>query len=47
MGKNEDLDAEIQSHLRMAAQDKVAAGQSPRDAGDTTLREFGNVSLVK
>ena len=45
--KNEDLEAEIQSHLQMAAQDKVAAGQSPRDARDATLREFGNVGMVK
>ena len=45
--KNDDLDAEIQSHLRMAAQDKLAAGQSPRDARDAALREFGNVGLVK
>lgn len=47
MDKNDDLDAEIQSHLRMAAQDKLASGQSSRDARDSTLREFGNVGLVK
>ena len=45
--KNDDLEAEIQSHLRMAAQDKLASGQSPRDARDSTMREFGNVGLVK
>lgn len=45
--KDNDLDAEIQSHLQMAAQEKLAAGQSPRDARDATLREFGNVGLVK
>ena len=45
--KDADLDAEIQSHLHMAARDRVAAGEDPYAARNGALREFGNVGLVK
>lgn len=45
--KNQDLDAEIQSHLRMSAEEKLQPGQAPSEARDAALREFGNVGLVK
>jgi len=45
--KDEELDDEIQSHLGMAARDRVQSGENPRDAQDAAKREFGNVGLVK
>lgn len=42
-----DLDAEVQSHLQMAAQDRVEQGEATQDARDAALREFGNISMVK
>jgi predicted permease len=41
------LDAEIRSHLEMAASDHAAHGDSAMDAAAAARREFGNVSLVK
>ncbi|HET9741590.1 MAG TPA: ABC transporter permease [Terriglobales bacterium] len=45
--KQKDLDAEINSHLDMAARDHKEQGSSDREARETALREFGNVGLVK
>ena len=45
--KDSALNDEIQSHLRMAARDRMQRGESARDARDASLREFGNVGLVK
>lgn len=45
--KNTELDAEIESHIRMAVAERVERGQ---DAGQARLeveREFGNTALVK
>ncbi len=42
-----DLDDEIQSHLAMAAAERIARGESPRDAIAAARREFGNVGHVK
>ncbi len=45
--REEDLEAEIQSHLRMALQDRVERGE-PVDQASRFIRcEFGNVGLVK
>ena len=41
-----DLSEEIESHLRMAAADRVARGESPETARREAMREFGNVPLV-
>jgi putative ABC transport system permease protein len=41
------LDEEIESHLRMAAQDRVERGETPEQAEAAARREFGNVGLVK
>ena len=46
-GRDDNLDDEIQSHLNMAIQDRIARGQSPEEARAGALREFGNVGLVK
>lgn len=45
--KQEELEQELQSHLQMAACDRVERGQSPSDAAHFARREFGNVGLVQ
>jgi len=42
--REHDLDDEIQSHIRMAIQDRVDAGQDPKRARAEVLREFGGVA---
>jgi len=44
--RKSDLAEEIDSHLKMAIADRVARGESPREARETTMREFGNVPMV-
>jgi predicted permease len=41
-----ELAEELESHLRMAAADRVEQGASPGDARREAMREFGNVPLV-
>ncbi|HXX24819.1 MAG TPA: ABC transporter permease [Terriglobia bacterium] len=41
------LDEEVRSHLRMAAQERIARGESAEQARVSAVREFGNVGLVK
>jgi predicted permease len=38
-----DLDDEIRGHLRMAIDDRIAAGEDPESARLTAMKEFGNV----
>ncbi len=45
--KDEELDAEIRSHLDEAIRDRLARGEAPDEARANALREFGNVGLVK
>ncbi|HEV2351990.1 MAG TPA: ABC transporter permease [Terriglobia bacterium] len=45
--REKDLDDEVQAHLRMAAQERIAAGESAEQARVSAVREFGNVDLVK
>src|SRR5215467_2756870 len=45
--QEKELDDEIQSHLRMAAQDRIEAGRNPRDAEAEARRELGNQGLIK
>ena len=42
-----DLDAEIESHLALAAADKRDRGATPEAARKEAEREFGNAALVK
>lgn len=42
-----ELDEEIQSHLRMAVQDRIERGEVARHAQDSARREFGNIGLIK
>jgi predicted permease len=41
------LDEEVQSHLHMAAQERIEQGESTEQAHASAVREFGNVGLVK
>ena len=45
--RQEDLDEEVRSHLRMAAEERLEQGESVEQARVSALREFGNVGLVK
>jgi len=45
--KDAELEAEIRSHLEMAARDRARDGQTLRAAQDAARREFGNVGLIK
>jgi predicted permease len=45
--RERDLEDEIQSHLRMAEDDRVAGGESPEQASRRARLEFGNVALAK
>jgi predicted permease len=45
--KDEDLDDEIESHLKMAVRERVERGESSAQAEVSARREMGNVGLVK
>lgn len=45
--RGDELQEEIESHLRMAAAERVARGDSEQVARRGALREFGNVPLVQ
>ena len=44
--QQEELYTELQSHLQMAAQERVDRGESPTEAAQAARREFGNLELV-
>ena len=45
--REQDLDEEIQTHIRMAIEERVAQGQSRAEAERAVRREFGDVTRVK
>jgi len=45
--REEELEAEIRSHLEMAARDRMERGETAGHARESARREFGNVALVK
>jgi predicted permease len=45
--RDDELDEEIRSHLRMAIRERVERGETPEQARAAAQREFGNVGLVK
>ncbi len=45
--REEELDEEVQGHLRMAAQERMEQGETVEQARASAAREFGNVTLVK
>ena len=42
-----DLDQEIQEHLRMATEENISRGMSPREAKEAARRSFGGVDQMK
>ena len=45
--RDRELDDEIRAHLNMAAAERVARGEHPREAEQAARREFGNELLVR
>ena len=45
--RRNDIGDEIEAHLQMAIRDRIERGESPDEARDAALREFGNVDLVQ
>jgi putative ABC transport system permease protein len=45
--RDAELDEEIRGHLAMAIADRIARGESPKDAAAAARREFGNVGYTK
>ncbi|HKW56070.1 MAG TPA: ABC transporter permease [Candidatus Acidoferrum sp.] len=45
--REHELDEELQSHLEMAASDRMERGEKREMARSAALREMGNVSLIK
>ena len=45
--RDKDLDEELQSHLRMAAKDRMERGERPSEAELAARRELGNAGLIK
>jgi putative ABC transport system permease protein len=45
--RDAELREEIETHLRMAAADRVARGQDPREAAAAARRELGNISQIQ
>ena len=45
--REQELDEEIGSHLRMAERDRMERGQTPDEARYAARREMGNVGLIK
>jgi hypothetical protein len=45
--REEELDEEVQAHLRMATQERIEQGETAEQARASAIREFGNVTLVK
>jgi hypothetical protein len=45
--RDDDIDAEIQAHLRMAERDRIERGESPDNAYTAARKEFGNAALIK
>lgn len=45
--RESELEEELQSHLRMAAQDRTDRGETPEQAIGAARRELGNVGLIK
>jgi putative ABC transport system permease protein len=45
--REQELEEEIQSHLRMAIRDRMECGENAEEAEAAARREFGNVGLIK
>ena len=47
MSRDDELDAELKSHLRLAIEERMARGESRDAAERASRREFGNVTHIK
>jgi len=47
MSRDDELDAEVESHLRMAIEERMARGESREAAERAARNEFGNVTHIK
>ena len=47
MSRDDELDAELESHLRMAIEERMARGESRDAAERAARREFGNVTHIR
>ncbi|HEY6388175.1 MAG TPA: permease prefix domain 1-containing protein, partial [Candidatus Acidoferrum sp.] len=45
--RESELAEELQSHLQMAAEDRVGRGETPEQARRAARRELGNLGLIK
>ncbi|MGO9273741.1 MAG: ADOP family duplicated permease [Terriglobia bacterium] len=45
--REQELDEEVQAHLRMATRERMEQGETAEQARASAVREFGNVALVK
>jgi hypothetical protein len=45
--REQELEEEINSHLKMAAQDRIDRGESPGQAESAARRELGNAGLIR
>jgi len=45
--RDEEINEEIEAHLRMAIQDRIERGESPDEARHSAIRELGNTMSVK
>jgi hypothetical protein len=43
---DDDFEEEVRSHLKIAADEKIADGADPRSAQLASLKDFGNVTLT-
>src|SRR5262245_1713021 len=45
--RREELDEELASHLKMAAEDRIARGEAQTRAKEAARRELGNLDLIR
>src|SRR5690348_11675791 len=45
--RQEELREELESHLDLAARDRMERGETPREARTAARREFGNAAVVR
>ncbi|HEX7285040.1 MAG TPA: ABC transporter permease [Candidatus Angelobacter sp.] len=45
--REKELEEELASHLRMAAQERIERGEDPQGAADSSRKELGNLGLIR
>lgn len=46
-GKRDQLNEEVEAHLRMAEDDRIARGENPSRAAQSARRELGNAAVIR